>query len=266
MAEQYGYIKISRKAYEVDPFWTERRVFSKWEAWEDLIQLAAWKPYRKMIGLASFELQRGEFLASIRYLAKRWCWGEKKVRGFIDTLSVMGRISARARTHEGHTYLLVNYDLYQAKGTAKGTGEDTPRAQSGHKEEGSKEVKEEGVSESELLFELAWKAYPARSPNPKKLAKKNWDARVAEGVEPRDLIAAVDRYAKWCRAKKKSGDVILMASTFFGPNERWKDDYSVEDEHGRRRDAVGGADQGAGGPKRGKYDHLTVVSGAEPAA
>jgi hypothetical protein len=266
MAEQYGFVKISRKAYECDPFWGERRVFSKWEAWEDLIQMAAWAPYKKLVGASAIDLKRGEFLASIRYLSRRWSWGEKKVRLFIETLQVMGRIGARARTQEGHVYLLVNYEVYQSKGTALGTAKGAVGAQVGHKEEGSKGSKEEDVSESELLFELAWKAYPKRNPNPKKLAKKKWDERVAEGVEPRDLIAAVDRYAAWCKAKKKASDVILMASTFFGPNERWKDDYSVEDENGRGRDAVGGADQGAGEPRRSKYEHLTIVSGAEPAA
>jgi hypothetical protein len=39
----YGHIKISRKAYATDLWWREPRIFSKWEAWEDCIQMAAFK-------------------------------------------------------------------------------------------------------------------------------------------------------------------------------------------------------------------------------
>jgi hypothetical protein len=122
------------------------------------------------------------------------------------------------------------------------------------------------VRESDLLFELAWQAYPKRSNNPRKAAKAGWDARIKDGVEARDLLSAVDRYAAYCKASKTAPRFVMMAATFFGPNERWKDDYSVEDENGRGRNAVGGADQGAGEPRRSKYEHLTIVSGAEPAA
>jgi len=42
-AEKRGHIKIARKAFADDKWWREKRVFSKWEAWEDMIQLAQWE-------------------------------------------------------------------------------------------------------------------------------------------------------------------------------------------------------------------------------
>jgi hypothetical protein len=128
------------------------------------------------------------------------------------------------------------------------------------------EKETDSVSEADVLFEVAWQAYPRKPNNPRKAAKAGWDARIREGVDPRDLLSAVDRYAAFCKATKTQARYVMMGATFFGPNERWKDSFEIEDQHGRRRDGAGGADQGAGGPKRGKYDHLTVVSGAEPAA
>lgn len=126
------------------------------------------------------------------------------------------------------------------------------------------EKETESVCEADLLFELGWEAYPKRSNNPRKSAKLAWDTRIKEGIEPRDLLAAVDRYSAYCKAAKVAGRFVMMGSTFFGPNERWKDSFAIEDPNGKRRDEH--REQGAGEGRRGKYDHLTVISGAEPAA
>lgn len=126
----FGHVKISRKAYASDPFWTEERPFSRWEAWEWMIQAAAWKPYRKLTKRSGLvELQRGETppLAE-RFLADAWGWGSKnRARRFLELLEEMGRIRPAQRTADGTTYLLVNYDSYQSTHTADGP-QDEPEA------------------------------------------------------------------------------------------------------------------------------------------
>lgn len=116
MADEHGYIKISRKAYDGDPFWTERRVFSRWEAWEDLIQMAAWKHHRRHIKGRVVELERGQLLTSERFLADRWQWSRGKVRRFLELLVEMERI--RIADHQtdraGSVVTLLNYDRYQS--------------------------------------------------------------------------------------------------------------------------------------------------------
>jgi hypothetical protein len=260
--EQYGHIKMSRRAYDTDPLWLKRREYSEWEAWEDIIQYAAWRTYKRLVGATIVELHRGEFLGSIRFLAQRWMWTDKRVRWFLNK-TIADRIRVMRESEKGHIYLIVNYDAYQTQGHTRGAG----GAHEGHEVEAVKQIsKKDSVSEADVLFEVAWETYPRRANNPKKSAKTAWDTRIKEGIEARDLLAAVDRYAAYCKAAKVAPRYVMMGSTFFGPNERWKDSFEIEDQHGRRRDGAGGADQGAGGPKRGKYDHLTVVSGAEPAA
>jgi hypothetical protein len=157
-SDDFGHVKLSRKLFESDQFWLEERQFSRFEAWVDVIQLAAWKPstYRTAKGVV--RLQRGEFLAARRHLAKRWNWTEKKVRVWLEFMQNDGRIrtsqgptlgpsevvedqsdaveDAIAGGHEGadtgansgansgarigNVYLIVNYDAYQNPQYGKG--------------------------------------------------------------------------------------------------------------------------------------------------
>lgn len=77
-------------------------------------------------------------------------------------------------------------------------------------------------------FECQWALYPKRiGGNPKKPAFLAWQARVNDGASLEELGAAVERYAAYIRAIGKEGtEFVLMAQTFFGPNERWKEDFT----------------------------------------
>lgn len=150
---RYGHIKLSRKLFDGDPWWVEKRVFSRFEAWVDMLQLAAWRDVEIEYRGESIPLRRGEFVLSVRHAADRWNWSEKRVRGFLDRAQQRAqqraheraRIRAQRETQAGVVYLVVNYDTYQAytdtKGTPKGTPEGTPegtaRAQQRAQEESS---------------------------------------------------------------------------------------------------------------------------------
>jgi len=79
-------------------------------------------------------------------------------------------------------------------------------------------------------FLEAWTVYPKREgSNPKMKAGRAWAARVRAGVDAGELIEATTRYRKYCDMKATTGSpYVMQASTFFGPDERWKDDYSVD--------------------------------------
>lgn len=114
---KYGHVKISRKAYTHDPFWNEKREFSKWEAWEDLIQSSSWKKQRREIDGTIVMLERGQLIASERYLATRWNWSRGKVRRFLNRLeSDLNRIRLKTdhpAAHIGAIITLCNYHRYQ---------------------------------------------------------------------------------------------------------------------------------------------------------
>lgn len=128
MAREYGYVKMSRKAFESDPFWLESRVFSRWEAWQDLIQMAAWRDHRRYTKGQVVELERGQLFVSERSLAERWQWSRGKVRRFLKLLVEMERIEiADHKQDQKRTIVtLINYDRYQSTRTTDGTTDEPP--------------------------------------------------------------------------------------------------------------------------------------------
>jgi hypothetical protein len=63
-------------------------------------------------------------------------------------------------------------------------------------------------------FEAFWKAYPPRSPNPRKLAEAAFVKTVVAGTSPADLVAAAGAYAAEVKRKGVAEDFIVHARTF----------------------------------------------------
>jgi hypothetical protein len=130
MKAPVGHIKLSRKFF-ASPEWVGPRVFPEADAWIDLIQMAQWQDrvfHTKRFG--TIELKRGEFVGSVRRLAKRWSWSEYAVRAFLGHAQQITRITAQRITQAGTVYLVVNYDSYQSttskSRTANRTADRTP--------------------------------------------------------------------------------------------------------------------------------------------
>lgn len=120
-----GYIKLSRRFFS-NVMWNEARTFSSCEAWLDLIQSARFEatPRKVSIGGREVSYNRGQFPASIRFLASRWQWSEKKVRSFLNHLKKEGMITTECA--QGMNIItLCKYDKYNDAGTPKGTPKGT---------------------------------------------------------------------------------------------------------------------------------------------
>lgn len=77
-------------------------------------------------------------------------------------------------------------------------------------------------------FEAAWAAYPQRPGMNKRQSHKAWAARVKSGISPAVIAEGVSRYAKFCAATDKIGtEFVKQPSTFFGPDEHFKADWTV---------------------------------------
>lgn len=113
--QKRGHIKIARKAFAEDKWWLEKRVFSKWEAWEDMIQLAQHET-REFVSnkYGTIRLERGEFVLSLRRMAGRWGWGVQSTRSFTRSATFRTRLATQRETQAGTVYRIVNYDLYQS--------------------------------------------------------------------------------------------------------------------------------------------------------
>lgn len=133
-----GWIKLQRSI--ADNWIYNAKPFDKCHAWIDLLLLAEHKTHKKMWRGNITEFRRGDVCLSIEKLGIRWGWSRKKVRHFLEQLEGDGMVHLKA--HRNRTVItLVNYSVYQDKGTSKGTSEGTSKDTS----DGTSEVTSEGT-------------------------------------------------------------------------------------------------------------------------
>jgi hypothetical protein len=80
-----GYIAMPRSIF-TDPAFADEP-FTEREAFLSLAADAVYKPLQVRLRRGAVELQRGQLLASTRFLAARWGWQEARVRRFLNRLS-----------------------------------------------------------------------------------------------------------------------------------------------------------------------------------
>jgi hypothetical protein len=128
VVEGYGFIVISRKLFD-SHLWQEERSLSRFEAWVDLLQTAAWKDHERRIRGRVVSIPRGSLVASERFLMRRWGWGSVgKVRRFLDALMNDGRIERDTKTER---LTITNYDTYQGTRSSDGAVAERSRSSDG---------------------------------------------------------------------------------------------------------------------------------------
>ena len=116
-----NYLMLSRKLLS-NELWKERRVFSKAEAWIDILFTVRYseKPDFVPFGYNTLICHRGESLKSIETWATRWGWSKSKVVRFFGMLKKRNMIETQSETVT--TRLTVcNYELYNKHRNAKET-------------------------------------------------------------------------------------------------------------------------------------------------
>jgi len=79
-------------------------------------------------------------------------------------------------------------------------------------------------------FERFWAAYPRRIS--KKAAYRKWQATLRKGATPEELVEAARRYTNYCEATETETRFIKYASTFLGPDEHWREEWTVPSKNG----------------------------------
>ncbi|MHB8122626.1 MAG: hypothetical protein ACYDG4_10775 [Desulfuromonadaceae bacterium] len=114
-----GWIKLYRKVRD-HPFYKEKRSFSRFEAWTDLLLSASHKDGQLIFGNEVVCLPRGSLITSELKLMDRWRWSKTKLREFFSVLekdNMIKRITDRKKT----TISIVNYGLYHDTETTEDT-------------------------------------------------------------------------------------------------------------------------------------------------
>ncbi|WP_263560002.1 DnaD domain protein [Paenibacillus polymyxa] len=124
-----GWIKLHRK---IQDHWIyqEKRKFSRYEAWLDMLMMANHKSNKFLHGNELVVVEKGQFITSEIKLMERWDWGKNKLRLYLDLLEKDGMIikkSDRKRT----TITLCNYGVYHDSETESGPRADHGRTDNG---------------------------------------------------------------------------------------------------------------------------------------
>ena len=107
---EQGWIKISRNITEHWLWQDSERL--KW--WLDLLLMASWKEQSKLVGKRIVTLQKGQIVASVTFLCKRWKRSRSMVEPFLEALQKEGMISKDVCKNISIISVL-NYEKYQSK-------------------------------------------------------------------------------------------------------------------------------------------------------
>lgn len=108
-----GWIKLHRRLRE-NWLWEEKRIFSKAEAWIDILLMVNHKENKVPLGTDLIPVEPGSRIISIRQLCERWGWSNTKVKSFLDLLTLDEMITYKSDAKK--TVLsVVNWELYQCE-------------------------------------------------------------------------------------------------------------------------------------------------------
>ena len=105
-----GYVKISRAVFGHGMF--KKESYTEVQAWIWFICGASYKNDTIRVGHLIVDVKRGEYVASIRFLATKFGWTTSRVKRFLDRL-VRGKMVTTKATQGITTITLLNYDEYQ---------------------------------------------------------------------------------------------------------------------------------------------------------
>ena len=114
-----GWVSIHRELQD-HWLWQEKRVFSKLEAWFDILLTVNHSEQKVMIKNTLYIVKRGDSIKCLDTWGKRWNWNKSKVRRFLVLLEKDSMIVTKNETKT--TRLTVcKYDSYQTIGNANET-------------------------------------------------------------------------------------------------------------------------------------------------
>ena len=163
-----NFIPINRKLFDHE-FWDEKRSFSKFEAWMDLLQTARYEKEGKSEWIGGKEIiyGRGQLPSSIRFLKKRWNWGSiTKVERYLKVLQNKDMIVLE----KGQGQFVVTICKYDFYNPIKNTERTLKGQQQGQQKD--KSNKERNKEEEYMVFEEFWNLYDKKVGEKEKIMNK----------------------------------------------------------------------------------------------
>lgn len=135
-----GWLKIHR-CITTHWLYTEHRVYSKYEAWLDILLTVNFADAQVLIKGKIYNVKRGESIFSMESWGKRWNWDKSKVRRFMSLLEKDSMIVVKSDNITTHLSVC-KYDSYQDKRISDDTQANNKRIPSKHQTTPIKEEEE----------------------------------------------------------------------------------------------------------------------------
>jgi len=122
-----GYIKLAR-SLRTNKMWTSEP-FTRGQAWVDILLSCAYSDMFVRIRGVRVDLKAGQAALSEQHLADRWKWSRGKVRRYLEELEKTEQQIVQQKTNVTTIISVVNWNTYQADGTADDTANSTANGQ-----------------------------------------------------------------------------------------------------------------------------------------
>lgn len=247
MANNQGWISLHRSITE-HWIYQEKRIFSKYEAWLDILLGVNHQDNKIMFDGALLEVKRGEKVTSIRQLTDKWGWSNSKVTRFLKALESDGMITRKSDTKKT-VISVINYDKYQNNDLQKRQQSDSETPQMNHQNATetpqthtnnnvnndnndnnvNKDIlsnKSDKVNHQEN-FNRLWELYPKGRKQGKDKAFLSYKKAIKEGITDKVIKTAIQNYKKQIEIQQTELHFIKQGSTWFN-QKCWNDEYITE--------------------------------------
>lgn len=146
-----GWIKLHRQILDCDIWIDDEEPFDRRSAWIDLLLLVNHRDKQIIFDGHPLTVKRGTYVTSVRKLAKRWSWCNKKTLNYLRLLEELGMI-VKDSDNRRTLITIVNYEVYQEVGNANETVRDTQRERSMPTNKNVKNVKNEKNNIRDVFF------------------------------------------------------------------------------------------------------------------
>jgi hypothetical protein len=147
-----GYVKMSRGWLDDEMF--QDAPYSERDAWAWMIGEARYEEGKVSVAGRPMPIKRGQFYASIRFMAEKFQWSTNRVMRFLKRLEEWGAV--KTATETGQTLVTIcNYSKYQDNGntsgdTSENRGEDTGGDTPEDKQEEIQEIQEKDITPKKI--------------------------------------------------------------------------------------------------------------------
>ena len=204
-----GWIKLHRVIKE-HAFFKEKRKFSRFEAWVDLLLSANHMDKQFLLGNEMVTCERACLITSEVKLMDRWGWSKSKVRAFLLLLDNEKMIVKKTDTKKT-TITIVKYDFYQGSDTTEEPEKDRKRTAKELQKDTNKNVKNvENEKEYLNTFEHVWFLYPRKKG---KGSVSDTQKKKIHKIGIDEMTRCVERYRKATTGTKEQ--FLQYGSTFF---------------------------------------------------